>query len=309
MLDLDFVVNSPNTGVWIYFNDAAGNFANEQQICSTCNNEASAMIVTDIDYDGDMDISMSYYTYHNAGVQFINDGALNFTAYSVFNSAIRYFSIEDMNNDSKADVLGAQQGGRPYIYYDNYFQSSNYVFASNNFYQFNLLGEVAAIHLTEDAFPELLFGGGSSSVPKISMSNDAFTFQTTIAWGAETDLKLSSMSVYDFNQDGRKDVLTFANRKNNLMLSYAGGFAINQRQVQSLKVNSGAVQVMQATFTAQDNTNNNQQVGKKIEYFLSNDGGARWYAVRSGQTINFANNGSDLRWKALLKSQSFVQTQ
>jgi hypothetical protein len=39
-----------------------------------------------------------------------------------------------------------------------------------------------------------------------------------------------------------------------------------------------------------------------IRYYLSNNGGAKWYLVKPGVTFRFPTRGTDLRWKVELSS-------
>ena len=41
-----------------------------------------------------------------------------------------------------------------------------------------------------------------------------------------------------------------------------------------------------------------------VDYWLSNDGGARWYLVRPKTIFSFPTTGADLRWRAELRSLS-----
>ena len=45
-----------------------------------------------------------------------------------------------------------------------------------------------------------------------------------------------------------------------------------------------------------------------VDYWLSNNGGARWYRVRPGVRFDFPTTGTDLRWRAELHSLSPVRT-
>nr|WP_136360605.1 hypothetical protein [Desulfatibacillum aliphaticivorans] len=42
----------------------------------------------------------------------------------------------------------------------------------------------------------------------------------------------------------------------------------------------------------------------RVDFWLSNNGGARWYLARPGRAFTFPTTGADLRWKAELHSLS-----
>ena len=48
--------------------------------------------------------------------------------------------------------------------------------------------------------------------------------------------------------------------------------------------------------------------GTSVDYWLSNDGGGRWYLARPGVRFEFPAAGDDLRWKAELHSSSPVRS-
>ncbi len=49
-------------------------------------------------------------------------------------------------------------------------------------------------------------------------------------------------------------------------------------------------------------------VNTGIDYYLSNNGGTQWFQVRPGPAFSFPTTGSDLRWRAVLRSLSPVLT-
>jgi hypothetical protein len=44
----------------------------------------------------------------------------------------------------------------------------------------------------------------------------------------------------------------------------------------------------------------------QVHYYLSNDGGTRWYPVMPGRDFTFPTMGMDLHWRAVLTSRSPV---
>jgi len=74
-------------------------------------------------------------------------------------------------------------------------------------------------------------------------------------------------------------------------------------RVRSVAVNTGeSISSVRMTATAESDLNT------PVDYYLSNDGGARWLRAESGITLFFPSPGSDLRWRAELASASPVQS-
>jgi hypothetical protein len=46
----------------------------------------------------------------------------------------------------------------------------------------------------------------------------------------------------------------------------------------------------------------------RVTYYLSNNGGVKWYIVQPGIGFIFPTSGTDLRWKAELTSLSPIRT-
>lgn len=68
--------------------------------------------------------------------------------------------------------------------------------------------------------------------------------------------------------------------------------------VQSTKINTLDTNILSASITADQETPGDTA----IDYYLSNDGGETWESVAPGKKHTFTSTGSDLRWKAELKS-------
>jgi len=49
-------------------------------------------------------------------------------------------------------------------------------------------------------------------------------------------------------------------------------------------------------------------INTNVTYYLSNNGGAKWYIVQPGVSFTFPTSGMDLRWKAELQSLSPILT-
>ena len=90
---------------------------------------------------------------------------------------------------------------------------------------------------------------------------------------------------------------------NEAKLKYENGEYHSSDVVQSLKANSSNRIIDRATIAIEKKLN-----GQTIDLFLSADGGVHFESVSPGQAIDFVNQGYDLRWKAILRTDDLQET-
>jgi hypothetical protein len=106
--------------------------------------------------------------------------------------------------------------------------------------------------------------------------------------------------------DGDLDLVAGNSGQTNKLYRSVAFRTSNQTAV-STAVNNG-VAVSTALLIATDTVNTDTTRNTSIDYFLSNNGGAHWYRVYSGKSFAFPASGTDLRWKAELKTLSPART-
>jgi len=74
--------------------------------------------------------------------------------------------------------------------------------------------------------------------------------------------------------------------------------------VQSTMLSRSHIQVLSALLQVEDFWG----PAGRIDYALSNDGGAHWQPVQPGEWVQFAQPGTDLRWRATLLSTDLATT-
>ncbi len=72
----------------------------------------------------------------------------------------------------------------------------------------------------------------------------------------------------------------------------------------SLRVDAESSNITAATLIASADL----PIHTRVTYYLSNNGGTRWYIVQSGGEFTFPTSGMDLRWKVELESLSPILT-
>jgi hypothetical protein len=79
-------------------------------------------------------------------------------------------------------------------------------------------------------------------------------------------------------------------------------------RVISNKMNTTETNFRGVFLSATSKVNLTATYNTRIDYYLSNNGGAKWYRVQSDKLFSFPQAGSDLRWKAELHSLSPIRT-
>ncbi|GAC20492.1 hypothetical protein GARC_3538 [Paraglaciecola arctica BSs20135] len=82
-------------------------------------------------------------------------------------------------------------------------------------------------------------------------------------------------------------------------------YNVDANNVYSIKVNGAAVGIEAVTLTATETANTATTRNTSIDYYITNNGGAKWYRVLSGVPFIFPEVGTDdIRWRAQLNSLS-----
>ena len=114
-----------------------------------------------------------------------------------------------------------------------------------------------------------------------------------------------SVALGDVDGDGALDLVAgnlyaFSGEVNRLyrrtLYNTAQGRAV------SLRVDDESADIASATLTGNASLPDNTD----ITYWMSNNGGSKWFVVKSGESFTFPTTGHDLRWKAELHSMSPV---
>ena len=143
---------------------------------------------------------------------------------------------------------------------------------------------------------------------KLYLNDGAGSFSAGMSIGQDADNSRVIKLVNDlFDSDGESEVLvgnyTLGSKFYRRMAyrSHAG-------RVVSEQINLTGVVVRSARLSADMSVNGPANRNTRVDFYLSNDDGQKWYQVKSGLDFVFPALGSVLRWKAELNSLSPMRT-
>ena len=282
--------------------------------------DTTAIALGDIDRDGDLDVISGDYRQTNK-LYLNNRVTPPFSDLSswidITGDSERTYSVVlgDINNDGNLDVVigntDSEEGHYNRLYLNdgigNPFDTASGIPIGSDL---DYTQSIALGDIDNDGDLDIVAGNeyATGTTNKLYLNNgDVADPFGDITNGIIIDTvadQTMGIALADIDGNGGMDIIT-ANRDRNNMLYRLIAFNTANGEVSSIEVDMESIDnISNATLTSVVDAPNHT----RITYYLSNNGGVRFFQVYPGQEFLFYTLGNDLRWRAELLSLSPVIT-
>ena len=277
---------------------------------STDVHDTWSVALGDVDGDGDLDMLAGNYGQTNR--MYKNNGTADpfgtVVGSDVHSSTLNTTSVAvaDVDGDGHLDLVTGNYQQTNRLYLNNgssipFFLVSSREISSDT----HQTASIALKDVDGDGDLDML-AGNYQQVNRMYLNDGTttpFSGGTAGADISDDDYHTRSIVLADMDGDGDLD-LAEGNGGNNFLYQQRNNYHTAHGLATSLRVDSEASNIPCATLTA----NVVLPINTSVTYYLSNNGGAKWYIVQSGVSFTFPTSGMDLRWKVELESLSPILT-
>jgi hypothetical protein len=305
---LDLVVGNNGQANKLHLNDGSGGFqATGTAVGSSDTDGTLVVVLGDLNRDGHLDVVVGN-TSGQTNKIYLNNGSGGFPASGTNlgseTGATLALALGDMNRNGALDVVAGN--GSTNISNRVYLNNGSGGFPATGIAFGEVTEQTTSLALGDvdsDGDLDVIVGiqGGFSN--RLFFNDGSGGLVNPIDLGPSTDVT-RSLALADIDRDGDLDLIVGNNGVNRLHRFahfLPAGTAVST-QVNTTPNTGDSLRAVSLTATQAVNTADTRHTG--IDYFLSNDGGANWYRAYSGQDLFFPESGTDLRWKAELRSLS-----
>lgn len=293
----------------IYYNTKTSTPFNSLPVeISADNLPTTAIAVGDIDRDGDLDVvavhdgARARY-YSNAGVGL-------FTASDIGTAmpSATAVALGDLDGDADLDVVVGTED-TPVVFYRNNGTASPFT-SVPAIEVFGLTESVRSIDVADmdlDGDMDIAVGGNSIDT-KVYLNNGmASPFLNVERIFADDDtLPTNDVHIRDIDRDGKPDLIAATNggfrnrlyRRVDFDFENLGPFDTSRMRATSARLTPPG-EMIESIFIVPT-----VELGANmfIDYYATNNGGARWHQIYPGRQFEFPTPGDDVRWRADLRS-------
>jgi hypothetical protein len=269
-----------------------------------------SVVLGDVDRDGDLDVLAGNDAQTNR--LYLNNGTadpFNGVAGADISSDAHYtFSIAlgDVDRDGDLDLMAGNWSQTNRLYLNNgtadpFSGVSGADISSDT----NVNRSIVVSDVNGDGDLDLLAGNRDQTNRLYLNNGTADPFSGVAGADISSDAHdTTSLALGDVDGDGDLDLLAGNRDQANRLYLHPNNYHTAHGLATSLRVDTESSNITHGTLTATTDL----PINTKVTYYMSNNGGARWYIVRSGAEFTFPSTGMDLRWKAELESLSPILT-
>lgn len=272
---------------------------------------SQAVALADINLDGRLDLVVA--NANQADQVYLNTGSSPYFVTAIdlpsSNGNATAITIADLDRDGDNDIAIAQAGtaNRSYIYNRNTqtFTGANIGAETDD------STDITAIDIDYDSHIDIIVSNNGQT-DKIYLNNGTaapFNNAAVTAVNLDTANNTSmAIAIADVNFNGLNDIVVATNNQNywyERTVAESGditGFNLSRNLAGSISVDDTNDNIDAILLTVTEDTPPNTE----ITYWVSNDGGATYFAIVPGIPLTFPTTGSDLRWRAELTSLSAI---
>jgi hypothetical protein len=270
-----------------------------------------SIALADVDGDGDLDLVAGNYNQTNR--LYLNNGTADpfsgVTGTDISSDAheTRSVALGDVDGDGDLDLVTGNDGQANRLYLNNGtadpFGGVTGADISSDAHDTT---SIALADMDRDGDLDVLAGNWHNQINRLYLNNGTASPFSGVAgvdissYGGDT----YSISPADVDGDGDMDLVAGNRYQANRLYLQRTNYHTAHGLATSLRVDAESSNISNVTLTASADL----PINTRVTYYLSNNGGARWYIVRSGVEFTFPSTGMDLRWKAELESLSPILT-
>jgi hypothetical protein len=264
------------------------------------------------DVDGDGDLDMLVGNSYGPNRLYLNNGTADpfsgVTGTDISSDAHYTYSIAmgDVDGDGDLDMVAGNNGDANRLYKNNGTAVPfSGVTGSDISSDAHATLSIALGDVDGDGDLDMLAGndGQTNRLYLNDGTTDPFNGVTGVNISSDAH-DTRSIALGDVDGDGDLDMAVGNRDQTNRLYLKRNNYNTAHGLGTSLRVDTESSNIMGATLTASVDLPINTQV----TYYLSNNGGVRWYIVQPGVEFTFPTAGMDLRWKAELESLSPILT-
>ena len=284
----------------LYLNDGSGGFNSAVDIGSGESDFTEDLALGDLNNDGNLDVVVSNNGETNK--VYLGDGTGAFAAAIDVDTATyntKAIALGDLNGDGKLDLVCANysftQPNKVYIGQGNgTFNAAQNIGLDKEQSRGIALGDI-----DHDGDLDVVVSN-LQKTKKVYYNSGSGTFSAHgQALGDEEEYSCPVV-LGDLDHDGDLDAVFGNGQSQSSRIYLAGGYWNGNGQVVSQEVDNTASDIPEIKLTVDATT----PLQTSIDWYLSNNGGGKWYQVQPDSEFIIPTVGSDLRWKAILNSLS-----